>query len=233
MRRPGPRDRLAGDLQVVDELRPGPDRGAFPGRVGLGGVLDQLVQARVAVAVAIGLDSHAWHAAPVLTRPQHPNKHSLNQGAAGGGELRRWEGAPGGYLRGGRRIRKCLSSGRLAQLQMVTYTGGLKRDGGTPAAGDRMTCMASGVDRKRRSPLAAVLRWSRSRVVACQTASAGTPAMSTRASSPRRTWWETRCSIAVATPAPSAAADQAADWLGSTRMLPSGMPSRASSRDVA
>jgi hypothetical protein len=31
------------------------------------------------------------------------------------------------------------------QLQIVTYTGGRNRDGGTPPAGERIRCMASGV----------------------------------------------------------------------------------------
>ena len=53
--RPRPGDGLAGDLQVVHKLRPGPDRGAF---AGFRGVLDQFVQARVAAAVPVGFHPH-------------------------------------------------------------------------------------------------------------------------------------------------------------------------------
>src|SRR5688572_15108648 len=45
--------RLSGDLQVVDELRPRPHRGAL---AGLGGVLDDFVQPGVPGTVAGGLD---------------------------------------------------------------------------------------------------------------------------------------------------------------------------------
>src|SRR5579862_3218269 len=55
MRRPRSGHRLAGDLEVVDQLRPGPDGRALPG---LGRVLDQLVKPRVAAAVPVGFDSH-------------------------------------------------------------------------------------------------------------------------------------------------------------------------------
>jgi hypothetical protein len=48
MGRPGALDRLAGDFQVLDDLRPRPDRGAL---ARLGGMLDQLVQPWVAPAV--------------------------------------------------------------------------------------------------------------------------------------------------------------------------------------
>jgi hypothetical protein len=46
-----------------------------------------------------------------------------------------------------KRLLKRASFGRLgwSQLQIVTYTGGRNRDGGTPPAGDRIRCMASGV----------------------------------------------------------------------------------------
>ena len=44
----------------------------------------------------------------------------------------------------------------------------------------------------------------------------------------RRTCWATRCSTAGATPVPSAAAAQAAVWLGKTLFLSSGMPRLAS-----
>src|SRR5258708_12558168 len=70
------------------------------------------------------------------------------------------------------------------QLQIVTYTGGRNRDGETPAAGARIRCMASGVVRKRRSALAAVLRYWRSRRVACQQALTGGPAPPTLYTSP-------------------------------------------------
>lgn len=53
MGRPGALDRLAGDFEVVDDLRPRPDRGALPR---LGGVLDQLVQPWIAPAVTGRLD---------------------------------------------------------------------------------------------------------------------------------------------------------------------------------
>src|SRR5580693_4210901 len=119
------------------------------------------------------------------------------------------------------------------QLHMVTYTGGLNRDGGTPVPGDRISCIASGVPRNLRRALAAVLRCWRSSKVAYQHASTGTPGTSTRDSPPRLSCCDTRCSIAGATPAPSAAAAQAAVWLGNTPMLLSGTPSCASSRPVS
>src|SRR5215467_5802819 len=119
------------------------------------------------------------------------------------------------------------------QLQIVTYTGGRNLDGGTPVAGERIRCMASGVLRKRRSALAALLRLCRSSTVACQHASIGDPGRSTSDSSPRRSCWATRCSTAGATPAPSAAAAQAAVWFGNTPILPSGIPSEASSWPVS
>src|SRR5262250_3092187 len=56
-RRPRAWHRLAGDLEIVDQLGPGPDGRALPG---LRRVLDQLVQARVALAVTAGFDPH-WH----------------------------------------------------------------------------------------------------------------------------------------------------------------------------
>ena len=52
------------------------------------------------------------------------------------------------------------------------------------------------------------------------------PGSSTSDSSPRRSCWVTRCSTAGATPAPSAAAAQAAVWLGNTPILFSGIPQR-------
>jgi hypothetical protein len=36
---------------------------------------------------------------------------------------------------------------RWSQLQIVTYTGGRNREGGTPPVGDLIRCMASGVVR--------------------------------------------------------------------------------------
>src|SRR5205823_5785673 len=57
VRRPRSWDGLAGDLEVVDELGPGPDGRALPG---LRRVLDELVQARIALAVTAGFDPH-WH----------------------------------------------------------------------------------------------------------------------------------------------------------------------------
>src|SRR5215831_363888 len=120
-----------------------------------------------------------------------------------------------------------------SQLQMVTYTGGRNRDGGTPAVGERIRCMASGVPRKRRSELAATLRLWRSSRVACQQPATGVPGTSASESSPRRTCWVTRCSTAGATPAPSAAAAQAAVWLGNTPIRLSGMRSAASNWPVS
>src|SRR6516165_5138081 len=119
------------------------------------------------------------------------------------------------------------------QLQIVTYTGGRNRDGGTPAAGARISCMASGVPRKRRNAPAAALRFCRASSVTCQQASAGSPRSSTSDSSPRRSCWATRCSTAGATPAPSAAAACAAVWLGNTLILSSGIPSLSSSCPAA
>src|SRR6266571_4890027 len=55
MRRPWPGHRLPGDLEVVHQLRPGPDGRAL---AGLRRVLDKLVQARIALAVPAGLDPH-------------------------------------------------------------------------------------------------------------------------------------------------------------------------------
>ncbi len=92
--------------------------------------------------------------------------------------------------------------------------------------------MASGVPRNRRSALAAALRCWRSSMLTCQQASIGTPGRSTSDSSPRRSCWATRCSTAGAAPAPSAAAAQAAVWLGNTLILFSGIPSLASSCPV-
>src|SRR5262249_9866452 len=91
VRWPWPRHRLAGDLEVVDQLRPGPDGRALPG---LRRVLDQLVQAWIALAVTVGFDPHG--AAPYVGQclrvvtpmsshdrlarpaPQHANKFLLN-----------------------------------------------------------------------------------------------------------------------------------------------------------
>src|SRR3984957_1423549 len=56
VRRPRAGDRLPGDLEVVDELGPRPDRGA---PAGLGRVLDQLQQPRRVLAVVVGVDRHA------------------------------------------------------------------------------------------------------------------------------------------------------------------------------
>ena len=53
MRRPGALDRLAGDFEVIDDLRPRPDRGAL---TRLGGVLDQLVQPWISPVVTGRLD---------------------------------------------------------------------------------------------------------------------------------------------------------------------------------
>ena len=64
----------------------------------------------------------------------------------------------------------------------------------------------------------------RSSRVTCQQASTRQPGWSTRDSSPRRNCWATRCSTAGATPVPSAAAAQAAVWLGKTLIWFSGMP---------
>src|SRR6266851_797453 len=110
---------------------------------------------------------------------------------------------------------------------MVTYTGGRKRDGGTPAAGARISCIASGVLRNRRSELATALRCWRSSIVTNQHPSTGGPGTSTKDSSPRRNWCDTRCSTASDTPPPSAAAAQAAVWLGHTPMRSSGIRSAA------
>src|SRR5450631_2815242 len=93
--------------------------------------------------------------------------------------------------------------------------------------------MASGVDRKRRSALAARLRCWRSSCVACQQPSSDDPGRSTSESSPRRSCCATRCSTAGATPAPSAAAAQAAVWFGNTPIMFSGTPSLASSCPVS
>jgi hypothetical protein len=54
------------------------------------------------------------------------------------------------------------------QLQIVTYTGGRKRDGGTPAPGEHMSCMANGVDRKFTNEVDVVVRRSVRSVVAYQ-----------------------------------------------------------------
>jgi hypothetical protein len=75
---------------------------------------------------------------------------------------------------------------------MVTYTGGRKRDGGTPTLGVRMRCIASGVLRKRRSALAAGDRRSDLSEVTCQVLSTGVAGVSTIVSSPRRSCEETR-----------------------------------------
>src|SRR5215472_7211467 len=125
----------------------------------------------------------------------------------------------------------CLAPGS-GQLQIVTYTGGRNREGGTPSAGERIKCIASGVPRKRRNALALALRCWRSSMLTCQRASTGRPGTSTRESSPRRNCWATRCSTAGATPPPSAAAAHAAVWLGNTLTLLSGMPSMARSCPV-
>src|SRR6185312_7345925 len=139
------------------------------------------------------------------------------------------------YRAAAQHANKCLlkSHDPAGQLQIVTYTGGRKRDGGTPVPGERISCMASGVDRKRRSELAAVLRLCRSCRVAFQHASPGAPGRSTRASAPRRSCWATRCSTAGATPAPSAAAAHAAVWFGNTPIRSSGICNAASSWPVA
>src|SRR6266699_3288875 len=55
VRRPWPGHRLPRDLEVVHQLRPGPDGRAL---AGLRRVLDKLVQARIALAVPAGLDPH-------------------------------------------------------------------------------------------------------------------------------------------------------------------------------
>src|SRR5262245_33418439 len=112
---------------------------------------------------------------------------------------------------------------------MVTYTGGLNRDGGTPAAGARISCMASGVLRNRRSELATVLRCWRSSIVTYQQPSTGTPGTSTSDSSRRRSCCATRCSTASETPPPSAAAAHAAVWLEQTPIRSSGIRSAVSS----
>src|ERR1700757_2624523 len=74
MRRPRAGDRLTSDLEVVDELGPGPHGGAL---AFLGRVLYQLEQPRIALAVSVGLDTHATISrrpgtgtvvVPVLTR---------------------------------------------------------------------------------------------------------------------------------------------------------------------
>src|SRR6476646_3900559 len=49
-------DRLPGDLQVIDEPGPRPDRGALSG---FGSIFNQLEQPRVVLTVSVGLDSHA------------------------------------------------------------------------------------------------------------------------------------------------------------------------------
>src|SRR5215472_4175572 len=53
--RPWTGHRLASDLEIVDELGPGPDGGAL---AGLRRVFDQLVQTRIPVAMPVGLYSH-------------------------------------------------------------------------------------------------------------------------------------------------------------------------------
>src|SRR5580704_17897610 len=72
--RPRARDRLTSDLEVIDELRPGPHGEAL---AFLGRVLYQLEQPRIALAVSVGLDTHATISrrpgtgtalVPVLTR---------------------------------------------------------------------------------------------------------------------------------------------------------------------
>src|ERR1700733_781559 len=95
MRRPWAGHGLTRDLKVVDELRPGPDGRAL---ARLRRVFDQLVQARITLAVAAGLDAHAhapaWRAGPPsmapawtgyeayrptrLSAPQRANNLSLN-----------------------------------------------------------------------------------------------------------------------------------------------------------
>src|ERR1700722_17710974 len=96
MRRPRAGDRLPGDLEGVNELRPRPHRGAL---ARLRRVLDELVQPRIVPAVTVGLDGHAaisrrrrvcattmapggylrWsYRVAHLTCPQHPNKLMLN-----------------------------------------------------------------------------------------------------------------------------------------------------------
>src|SRR5271165_6533965 len=56
MWRPRSGDGLPGDLEIVNQLGPGPYRRALPG---LRRVLDQLVQTRIALAFAVRLDPHA------------------------------------------------------------------------------------------------------------------------------------------------------------------------------
>src|SRR5689334_4051062 len=56
VRWPRSRYRLARDLEVVDQLGPGPYGRALPG---LRGVLDQFVEPRIPAAVPVGFDSHA------------------------------------------------------------------------------------------------------------------------------------------------------------------------------
>src|SRR6516225_6208254 len=55
MRRPRTRHWLAGHLEVVDQLRPGPDGRALPG---LRRVFDELVEPRVTAAVPVRFNSH-------------------------------------------------------------------------------------------------------------------------------------------------------------------------------
>src|SRR5215469_9531222 len=89
VRRPRYRHRLAGDLEVVHQLGPGPDRRALPG---LRGVLHQLVEPRVGLAVPVAFYPHSarswgtrrmWtcrggvHDPPAQGGPQGANKWLL------------------------------------------------------------------------------------------------------------------------------------------------------------
>src|SRR5258707_14411620 len=69
MRRPRPGYRLAGDLEVVHQLGPGPDGRAL---AGLGRVLDQFVQAGIAPAMPAGLDPHGTLLRPWTGHPRAP-----------------------------------------------------------------------------------------------------------------------------------------------------------------
>lgn len=109
----------------------------------------------------------AWPAAP---RPAHsacpvPHRH-LFAGPAASPRIRRARSAAA-LIRPAASPRPH-SRAPARQLQIVTYTGGRNRDGGTPLPGARITCIAAGVLRKWRSELAAPVRRSVGKVVTNQ-----------------------------------------------------------------
>src|SRR5690606_27498040 len=82
-------------------------------------------------------------------------------------------------------------------VQIVPYTGGRNRDGGTPLLGDFITCIALGVLKKCRNEFAAADRRSAGNVLTCQHTGIGVFGVGTTASSCLRNSAATRCSMAT------------------------------------